>query len=122
MADTDGSRNDGGRSVPAVILISSQSLEDFQELVAASSARGFLHKSAPSVRAIQELLGPGHHCDHRAERGESARQQTGRPRPRNASRLPRSPFCWARMVLFRRLYARAVAAEAVASGLCGEAC
>ncbi|MFI6487945.1 response regulator [Streptomyces sp. NPDC050564] len=43
-------------SVPAVILISTHSLEDFQELVAASSARGFLHKSALSVRAIRELL------------------------------------------------------------------
>ncbi|NGO07467.1 response regulator [Streptomyces sp. HC44] len=43
-------------SVPAVILVSTHSLEDFQELVAASAARGFLHKSALSARAIQELL------------------------------------------------------------------
>jgi DNA-binding NarL/FixJ family response regulator len=44
-------------SVPAVILISTHSLEDFQELVAASSALGFLRKSALSARAIRELLG-----------------------------------------------------------------
>ena len=40
-----------------VILISTHSLEDFQELIAASPARGFLHKSALSVGAIRELLG-----------------------------------------------------------------
>ncbi|MFJ2833442.1 response regulator [Streptomyces sp. NPDC087263] len=43
--------------VAAVILISTHTLEDFQELVAASPARGFLHKSALSVGAIRELLG-----------------------------------------------------------------
>lgn len=39
------------------ILISTHSLEDFQELVAASSARGFLRKSDLSARAIREVLG-----------------------------------------------------------------
>jgi DNA-binding NarL/FixJ family response regulator len=43
--------------VPAVILVSTHSREDFQELIAASPARGFLHKSALSARAIRELLG-----------------------------------------------------------------
>ncbi|MFD3928548.1 response regulator [Streptomyces sp. NPDC058614] len=43
--------------VPAVILLSTHSLEDFQELVAASPAHGFLHKSALSAPAIRELLG-----------------------------------------------------------------
>ncbi|MEV7339832.1 response regulator [Streptomyces sp. NPDC093544] len=41
----------------AVILISTHSLEDFQELIAASPAHGFLHKSALSAGAIRELLG-----------------------------------------------------------------
>jgi two-component system, NarL family, nitrate/nitrite response regulator NarL len=40
-----------------IILISTHSLEDFQELVAASPARGFLHKSALSARAIRDVLG-----------------------------------------------------------------
>ncbi|MEW1644851.1 response regulator [Streptomyces sp. NPDC091219] len=44
-------------SVPAVILISTHSREDFQELIAASPAHGFLHKSALSARAIREALG-----------------------------------------------------------------
>lgn len=44
-------------SVPAVILISTHSREDFQELIAASPAHGFLHKSALSARAIREVLG-----------------------------------------------------------------
>ena len=43
-------------SVPVIILISTHSLEDFQELVAGSPARGFLPKSALSARAIRELL------------------------------------------------------------------
>ncbi|MFD7711607.1 response regulator [Streptomyces sp. NPDC059785] len=46
--------------VPAVILISAHCLEDFQELVTASPARGFLHKSALSAPAIRELVRPGH--------------------------------------------------------------
>jgi DNA-binding NarL/FixJ family response regulator len=40
-----------------IILISTHSLEDFQELVADSPARGFLHKSDLSARAIREVLG-----------------------------------------------------------------
>jgi two-component system nitrate/nitrite response regulator NarL len=43
--------------VPAVILISTHSREDFQELIAASPAHGFLHKSALSARAIRDVLG-----------------------------------------------------------------
>lgn len=42
---------------PAVILISTHSLEDFQELIAASPAHGFLHKSELSAQALRELLG-----------------------------------------------------------------
>ncbi|MEV0741999.1 response regulator [Streptomyces sp. NPDC050549] len=45
--------------VPAVILISTHSGEDFQELVAASPARGFLHKSSLSARAIRDVLNDG---------------------------------------------------------------
>jgi two-component system nitrate/nitrite response regulator NarL len=63
LVDLDLDREDGlevadrlAGSVPAVILISTHSLEDFQELVAASPARGFLHKSALSVQAILEML------------------------------------------------------------------
>ncbi|MEU1201345.1 response regulator transcription factor [Streptomyces sp. NPDC005813] len=44
-------------TVPSVILISTHALEDFQELVVASAARGFLHKSALSARAVRELVG-----------------------------------------------------------------
>ncbi|MEV6170014.1 response regulator transcription factor [Streptomyces sp. NPDC051954] len=43
-------------TVPAVILVSTHFREDLEELIAASPARGFLHKSALSVRAIQELV------------------------------------------------------------------
>ncbi|GAA3808783.1 response regulator [Streptomyces phyllanthi] len=39
-----------------IILISTHTLDDFQELVAASPARGFLHKSSLSARAIRDLL------------------------------------------------------------------
>lgn len=46
------------RSVSCVIiLISTHALDDVQELVAGSPARGFLPKSALSARAIRELLG-----------------------------------------------------------------
>ncbi|MEU1296329.1 response regulator [Streptomyces sp. NPDC005840] len=46
------------RAVPcAVILISTHPYEDVAELVAASPARGFLHKADLSGRAIQEVLG-----------------------------------------------------------------
>jgi DNA-binding NarL/FixJ family response regulator len=49
---------DLSRSVSSVIiLISTHALEDFQELVAASSARGFLPKSRLSAQAIREVLG-----------------------------------------------------------------
>jgi two-component system nitrate/nitrite response regulator NarL len=41
-----------------IILISTHSLDDFHELVAASPAHGFLHKSSLSARAIRELLPP----------------------------------------------------------------
>lgn len=44
------------RSVTSVILISTHSPEDFQELIATSPARGFLHKSALSARAITGVL------------------------------------------------------------------
>lgn len=44
-------------SVSVIILISTHSLDDFEELVAASPARGFLHKSALSARAIRGVLG-----------------------------------------------------------------
>ncbi|MEW1827452.1 response regulator [Streptomyces sp. NPDC088196] len=44
-------------NVAAVILISTHSREDFQELIAASPAHGFLHKSALSARAIRDVLG-----------------------------------------------------------------
>jgi DNA-binding NarL/FixJ family response regulator len=44
-------------SVPAVILISTHCLRDFQELVAAGPACGFLSKSTLSARAIRDLLG-----------------------------------------------------------------
>ncbi|SED21792.1 Response regulator receiver domain-containing protein [Streptomyces sp. 3213] len=47
------------RDVPAVILISTHSREDFQELIAASPARGFLHKSSLSARAIRDVLSDG---------------------------------------------------------------
>ncbi|MGQ4478852.1 response regulator [Streptomyces sp. SAS_276] len=43
--------------VPAVILISTHSREDFRELIADSPAHGFLHKSALSARAIKDVLG-----------------------------------------------------------------
>ncbi|MEU3335893.1 response regulator [Streptomyces sp. NPDC002144] len=48
-----------GRVSSVIILISTHALEDFEELVAASPARGFLHKSDLSARAIREVLGNG---------------------------------------------------------------
>jgi DNA-binding NarL/FixJ family response regulator len=42
-----------------IILISTHSPEDFEELVAASPARGFLHKSDLSARAIRDVLDDG---------------------------------------------------------------
>ena len=43
----------------AVILISTHSVEDFVDLIAASPAIGFLPKWKLSARAIQDLLGRG---------------------------------------------------------------
>ncbi|MFE2886647.1 hypothetical protein [Streptomyces sp. NPDC059272] len=43
--------------VPAVILISTHSREDFQGLIADSPTHGFLHKSALSARAVRDVLG-----------------------------------------------------------------
>jgi DNA-binding NarL/FixJ family response regulator len=45
-----------GHVSSVIILISTHSLDDFEELVAASPARGFLHKSALSARAIRGVL------------------------------------------------------------------
>ena len=47
------------RASCAIVLISTHALEDFEELIADSPARGFLTKSALSARAIRELLGGG---------------------------------------------------------------
>ncbi|WP_097273901.1 response regulator [Streptomyces sp. TLI_55] len=44
------------RVTSVIILISTHALDDFEELVAASPARGFLHKSALSARAIRAVL------------------------------------------------------------------
>ncbi|MEV7888994.1 response regulator [Streptomyces sp. NPDC002817] len=46
-----------GNVTSVIILISTHSLDDFEELVAASPAHGFLHKSALSARAIRDVLG-----------------------------------------------------------------
>lgn len=46
-----------GRVSSVIILISTHSLDDVEELVAASPARGFLHKSTLSAQAIRNLLG-----------------------------------------------------------------
>ncbi|MGW2523532.1 response regulator [Streptomyces sp. NPDC001617] len=46
-----------GRVSSVIVLISTHSLEDFEELVAGSPARGFLHKSDLSARAIRQVLG-----------------------------------------------------------------
>ncbi|MCX5364482.1 response regulator [Streptomyces sp. NBC_00124] len=46
-----------GNVTSVIILISTHSLDDVEELVAASPARGFLHKSALSARAIRDVLG-----------------------------------------------------------------
>lgn len=46
-----------GRVSSVIILISTHALDDVEELVAASPARGFLHKSTLSARAIRNLLG-----------------------------------------------------------------
>ncbi|MFF6784292.1 response regulator [Streptomyces sp. NPDC012510] len=43
-----------------IVLTSTHPLDDIHELVAASPARGFLHKSKLSGHALRELLGPDH--------------------------------------------------------------
>ncbi|MEI5523350.1 response regulator [Streptomyces brasiliscabiei] len=43
-----------------IILTSTHPLDDIQELVAATPARGFLHKSKLSGQALRELLEPDH--------------------------------------------------------------
>ncbi|WP_338898902.1 response regulator transcription factor [Streptomyces sp. TG1A-60] len=43
-----------------IILTSTHPLDDIRELVAASPARGFLHKSKLSGQALRDLLGPDH--------------------------------------------------------------
>jgi CheY-like chemotaxis protein len=50
-------RQPGGPAVAAVILISTQSEEDFADLIAASPAVGFLSKAALSAEAIRGLVG-----------------------------------------------------------------
>ncbi|AZP23212.1 hypothetical protein EJC51_12980 [Streptomyces aquilus] len=45
-----------GRVTSVIIPISTHSLDDFEELVAAGPARGFLRKSALSTRAIGAVL------------------------------------------------------------------
>lgn len=47
---------------PRIILISTHAEEDFQELIAASPAVGFLSKTALSAGAIQEVLSSGGSC------------------------------------------------------------
>ena len=112
----EGSRD----AVPAVILISTHSLEDFQELVAGQSRPGgFLHKSALSARAIRDLLeavstgsrGGGGHLDpvvgsaygrevpHQVLSGPdqhaSMRGDLGRARTAHGTRsVPRPPTEW----------------------------
>jgi DNA-binding NarL/FixJ family response regulator len=44
----------------AIVLTSTHPLDDIEELVAASPARGFLHKSKLSGQALRDLLAPGH--------------------------------------------------------------
>jgi DNA-binding NarL/FixJ family response regulator len=49
----------GDVSPSRLILISAQAEQDYVDLIAASSAAGFLSKSALSASAIRDLLGPG---------------------------------------------------------------
>lgn len=46
-----------GNVTSVIILISTHSPDDFEELVAAGPARGLLHKSALCARAIRDVLG-----------------------------------------------------------------
>jgi DNA-binding NarL/FixJ family response regulator len=49
-------RREAGAAWSSVILISAHAERDYAELIAASSAVGFLPKTALSARAIQDLL------------------------------------------------------------------
>jgi two-component system nitrate/nitrite response regulator NarL len=55
----DRNASDVGDGKPAIILISSHSEQDFEELIAASPAAGFLGKSSLSASAICSLI-----CDN----------------------------------------------------------
>jgi two-component system, NarL family, nitrate/nitrite response regulator NarL len=57
LAETERSGPD--RPAPKMIMISSHSKEDFDDLVAASPALGFLDKSRLSARAIASVLEQG---------------------------------------------------------------
>lgn len=46
----------GAGGLPQIILISSHSHEDFEELIAESPARGFLSKSSLSAAAIRTMV------------------------------------------------------------------
>lgn len=48
----------GGSAAPPVILISTHPEEDYDELIAASPAIGFIPKISLSAGAIRDLLGP----------------------------------------------------------------
>ena len=50
-------RTDGGGGPPRIIMISSHSPEDFDELVRDSPAVGFISKAARSARAIRSMVG-----------------------------------------------------------------
>ena len=52
-------RLSGGTRVPRLILISSHSAEDFQELIVDSPAAGFLSKSRLSAAAIRSMMAAG---------------------------------------------------------------
>jgi DNA-binding response OmpR family regulator len=49
-------RTGGENGGPQILLISSHGLEDFEELVRDSPARGFISKSALSATAIRSLI------------------------------------------------------------------
>ncbi len=55
----DRNASDLGDGKPTIILISSHSEQDFEELIAASPAAGFLGKSSLSASAIHSLI-----CDN----------------------------------------------------------
>jgi DNA-binding NarL/FixJ family response regulator len=47
----------GGRSVPAIVLVSSRDAEEYGHLIVESGARGFVAKADLSGEAVLELLG-----------------------------------------------------------------